>query len=68
MYSKNLKIAGRPDCIAEFNGVLSVIDFKSANRAKKPDQLLTHAIQETAYAVMWEELTKTKIEQIKASM
>ena len=64
LYSKNLKIAGRPDCIAEFNGLLSVIDFKSANRAKKSDQLTTHAIQETAYSVMWEELTKTQIEQI----
>lgn len=64
LYSKKYKIAGRADCIAEFDGLLSVIDFKSANRAKKEDQLATHAIQETAYSVMWEEMTKTPIEQI----
>lgn len=64
LYSKKYKIAGRADCIAEFDGLLSVIDFKSANRAKKEDQLTTHAIQETAYSVMWEEMTKNPIEQI----
>jgi len=64
LYSKKLKIAGRADCIAEINGVLSVIDFKSANRAKKDEQLVTHAIQETAYSIMWEEMTKIPIEQI----
>jgi len=64
LYSKKYKIAGRADCIAEFDGLLSVIDFKSANRAKKEEQLTTHAIQETAYSIMWEEMTKIPIEQI----
>ncbi|MDA1124711.1 MAG: PD-(D/E)XK nuclease family protein [Crenarchaeota archaeon] len=64
LYSKKYKIAGRADCVAEFDGLLSVIDFKSANRAKKEDQLTTHAIQETAYSIMWEEMTKTPIKQI----
>ena len=64
MFSKKYKIAGRADCIAEFDGLLSIIDFKSANRAKKQDQLEKHAIQETAYSVMWNELTNIPIEQI----
>lgn len=64
LYSKRLKIAGRTDCIAEFDGLLSIIDFKSANRAKPDDLLETHSIQETAYAIMWEELTNIPIEQI----
>ena len=64
MFSKEYKIAGRADCIAEFDGLLSIIDFKSANRAKKQDQLEKHAIQETAYSVMWNELTNIPIEQI----
>ena len=46
----------------EFDGLLSIIDFKSANRAKKQDQLEKHAIQETAYSVMWNELTNIPIE------
>ena len=62
MFSKKYKIAGRADCIAEFDGLLSIIDFKSANRAKKQDQLEKHAIQETAYSVMWNELTNIKLE------
>jgi hypothetical protein len=58
------KIAGRTDCIAEFDGMLSIIDFKSANRTRADDLLEKHAIQETAYAKMWEEQTNIPIEQI----
>jgi len=64
LHSKQYKIAGRTDCIAEFDGMLSVIDFKSANRPRAEDLLEKHSIQETAYAIMWEELTNVPIEQI----
>jgi len=64
LYSTKYKIAGRTDCIAEFDGLLSIIDFKSANRARTDDLLEKHSIQETAYAKMWEELTTIPIEQI----
>ena len=64
LHSTKYKIAGRTDCIAEFDGMLSIIDFKSANRARTDDMLETHSIQETAYAKMWEELTNIPIEQI----
>ena len=39
LYSKYLKIAGRVDCIAYFDGELSVIDFKTSTNIKKEDQI-----------------------------
>ena len=41
LYSHNLKLAGRVDCVAEFDNILSVIDFKSANKEKTPQILET---------------------------
>ncbi len=35
MYSKKLTIAGQVDCVAEYNGKLSVIDFKTANKERQ---------------------------------
>jgi genome maintenance exonuclease 1 len=64
LYSHNLKLAGRVDCVAEFDNILSVIDFKSANKEKSPQILEGNILQETAYAIMWRELTGTQIEQI----
>jgi hypothetical protein len=64
LYSHSLKLAGRTDCIAEFDNMLSIIDFKSANRKKSPEILENHILQETAYAIMWNELTDMPIEQI----
>ncbi len=64
LYSHDLKLAGRVDCVAEFDNILSVIDFKSANKEKSPQILENPLLQETAYAIMWEELTDTPVEQI----
>ena len=64
LYSHSLKLAGRTDCIAEFDNVLSIIDFKSANKEKSPEILENHILQETAYAIMWNELTDIPIQQI----
>ena len=64
LYSHTLKLAGRTDCIAEFDNILSIIDFKSANKEKSPEILENHILQETAYAIMWNELTDIPIEQI----
>jgi len=64
LYSEKYKIAGRADCIAKFDDIISVIDFKTANRTKNKEILETHSIQETAYAIMYQELTGIKIDQI----
>ena len=64
MYSKKLTIAGQVDCVAEFNGKLSVIDFKSANKERQEAWVENYFLQTTAYAIMYEELFGKPIEQI----
>ncbi len=64
MYSKQLTVAGQVDCIAEYNGKLSVIDFKTANKERVDSWNENYYIQCTAYAIMYEELFGTPIEQI----
>jgi hypothetical protein len=64
MYSKQLTIAGQVDCIAEYNGKLSVIDFKTANKERQESWIENYFMQTTAYAQMYEEIFGKKIEQI----
>ena len=64
MYSNELEIAGRVDCIAEFAGRVSVIDFKTSTKRKTPSQIKGYFMQETAYAKMFEELYDVPIERI----
>lgn len=64
LWSKPLRIAGRADCIAEFDGVPSVIDFKGSTKPKRKDDIHNYFLQATAYAVMWEERTGEKIPQL----
>lgn len=61
LYSDHLGLAGRVDCIAEFDGVLSVIDFKTSRKTKQKKWIENYFIQESAYAIMWEERTGTPI-------
>jgi genome maintenance exonuclease 1 len=68
MWSKKLTIAGQVDCIAEYNGKLSVIDFKTANKERNDDWNLNYYMQTAAYAMMYEELYGTPIEQIMLIM
>ena len=64
MYSPKLTIAGQVDCIADYNGKLSVIDFKTANKERKEDWIENYFIQTCAYAIMYEELFGKRIEQL----
>ena len=64
LYSDKYKLAGRVDCIAEYDGVLSVIDFKTSTRERKEEYNENYYIQTSAYAEMFEERTGTPIEQI----
>lgn len=57
LYSDYLRMAGRVDCIAEYNGVRAVIDFKTSNRLKKKEHISSYFMQATAYAIMYEERT-----------
>ena len=64
MYSDELEMAGRVDCIAEFAGKVSVIDFKTSTKPKSPSKIKGYFMQETAYAKMFEELYDIPIERI----
>ena len=57
LYSDHLRMAGRVDCIAEFEGRRAVIDFKTANKAKEKSHIKSYFMQAAAYAVMYEERT-----------
>jgi CRISPR/Cas system-associated exonuclease Cas4 (RecB family) len=57
LYSDVLKVAGRVDCIAEYEGQLSIIDFKTANKAKEEEHILGYFMQLTMYSLMLEEMT-----------
>lgn len=61
LYSDHLGIAGQVDCIAEFDGRLSVIDFKTSKRIKKHKDIQGYFAQCAAYAIMYEERTGTPI-------
>jgi CRISPR/Cas system-associated exonuclease Cas4 (RecB family) len=63
LFSHELGLAGQVDCIAEFDGKLSVIDFKTSRRLKKKADIANYFMQTSAYAQMFEERTGLKIEQ-----
>jgi len=59
-----MKLAGTADCIAEYNGTLSIVDFKTNSKKKLESQIEDYFLQSTAYSIMFEELTGQTIEQI----
>ena len=68
LYSDHLGVAGRVDCIAEFDGKLSVIDWKTARKPKRRDWITNYFIQESFYAIAWEERTGMPIQQLVTVM
>ena len=64
LYSKHLEVAGRVDLIAEFDGELSVIDFKTSAEPKREAYLYDYFIQETAYACCFQELYSLTVKQL----
>jgi hypothetical protein len=64
LYSHKLKLAGRCDCIAEWNGELAIVDWKTASRTKDKDHIQNYFMQATAYAEMFEERTGRAIDTI----
>lgn len=64
LWSKQLEMAGRVDCIGEFDGVLSVIDFKTSKKIKTEAHIEDYFWQTTAYALMYEEMIGIPINDI----
>ena len=64
LYSKELGIAGTVDCIAEYEGELSVIDFKTSKAPKPREWIDGYFVQAAAYACMYYELTGTPVKKL----
>lgn len=64
LYSTALRVAGTVDCIAELDGKLTVIDFKTANRAKKEEWIQNYFQQGCFYLWAYYELTGEMPEQV----
>jgi ATP-dependent exoDNAse (exonuclease V) beta subunit len=64
LYSDTLGIAGRVDCIAEFDGELSIIDFKTSAKIKKEEYLYDYYVQECAYACMLQEIYGLSVKKL----
>jgi genome maintenance exonuclease 1 len=68
LYSKQLGLAGRVDCIAEFDGVLSIIDFKTSKKIKTKNMIEDYFWQECAYSLMLEEMIGAPTHQLVTIM
>ena len=64
LYSRTLGVAGRVDCIAEFDNELAIIDFKTTKNLKKEEHLEKFFVQEAAYAYMYYELTGVEVDKL----
>ena len=64
LYSKQLGIAGTVDCIAEYNGELSIIDFKTSKKPKPREWVEHYFVQAMAYGCMLYELTGISIKKL----
>ena len=64
LYSEYLGLAGRVDCIAEYEGELAVIDFKTSTKIKPEKWLQNYFVQEMFYAAAYYELTKIPVTKL----
>ena len=64
LYSDKYKVAGRVDCVAEYKGTLSIIDFKTSTKEKNDVWNENYYIQGSAYAEMFGERTGIEISQV----
>ena len=64
LYSNSMKLAGTSDCIANYDGELSIIDYKTKRSNQKEEWMTDHFIQGTAYAQMFKELTGIEVKQV----
>lgn len=64
LWSDRMKIAGRTDCIGEFDNQMSIIDFKTSAWPKSEEKIEGYFLQTTIYAMMLEEITDLIVPQI----
>ena len=64
LYSKELGIAGTVDCIAEYDGELAIIDFKTSKKPKPRDWIEHYFVQAMAYGCMLYEMKGISIKKL----
>ena len=64
MFSSDYTVAGRVDCIAEYDGVLSIVDFKTSTKEKNESWIENYFIQGSAYAEMFKEHFGEEVTQV----
>ena len=64
LYSKELGIAGTVDCIAEYDGELAIIDFKTSKKPKPRNWVEHYFVQCMAYGCMLYELTGISVKKL----
>lgn len=63
LYSLFLGIAGTVDCIAEYEGELAIIDFKTSKKPKPREWIEGYFVQCCAYACMLHEMTGISVKK-----
>lgn len=64
LWSKQLGVAGRCDCVADWKGQKAILDWKTSGKYKKREWVEEYFLQATAYSIMFEERTKIPINNI----
>ena len=64
LYSKELGIAGTVDCIAEYDGELAIIDFKTSKKPKPRNWIEHYFVQCMAYGCMLYEMKGISIKKL----
>ena len=64
LYSKHLGIAGTVDCIAEYDGELSIIDFKTSQKPKPREWIEHYFVQAMAYGCMLYEMKNIAVKKL----
>ena len=64
LYSDYLGVAGRVDCVGEWNGKPAIIDYKTSRKPKRKEWIESYFMQEAFYSIAWEERTGMPITQL----
>lgn len=64
LYSDTILMAGRVDCVGEYDGELAIIDFKTSSKRKTESQIQNYFHQTTAYSMMWKEIYGQEVNKV----
>jgi len=68
LFSDTLRVAGRCDLVAEYQGTLTIVDYKTSSRVKSIDEIGDYWLQACAYALMHNEMFGTDIKKMVIMM